>query len=50
MILWNYGLSYVRLPRQLKDIRLLLDQCSEVENAFRPNFWSFGACGTQMRY
>ncbi|MBA0560993.1 hypothetical protein Golob_017855 [Gossypium lobatum] len=26
---WNFGASYVGLPEQLKDIRLLLDQCLE---------------------
>ncbi|MBA0628674.1 hypothetical protein Godav_023357 [Gossypium davidsonii] len=31
---WNYGPSYVRLPEQLKDIRLMLDQRSEVEVSY----------------
>ncbi|KAK5820375.1 hypothetical protein PVK06_025422 [Gossypium arboreum] len=28
---WNYKSSYVRLPEQLEDIRLLLDQRSKAE-------------------
>ncbi|MBA0733999.1 hypothetical protein Gogos_017953 [Gossypium gossypioides] len=28
---WNHGLSYVGLPDELEDVRILLDQCSETE-------------------
>ncbi|KAH1107898.1 hypothetical protein J1N35_011666 [Gossypium stocksii] len=33
-IRWNHGLSYMRLPKELEDIRLLLDQCSEAEISY----------------
>ncbi|MBA0620849.1 hypothetical protein Godav_006518 [Gossypium davidsonii] len=31
LLLWNHGSSYARLPNELRDIRLLLDQRSKVE-------------------
>ncbi|MBA0676668.1 hypothetical protein Goari_018136 [Gossypium aridum] len=34
MTRWNHGPRYVGLPEQLKDIRLLLDQCSKFEISY----------------
>ncbi|MBA0749445.1 hypothetical protein Gogos_003370, partial [Gossypium gossypioides] len=34
LLQWNFRPSYVGLPEQLKDIRLLLDQCSKVEMSY----------------